>query len=141
MGALRYLLFAAVGLVVASVFFLVLSFIVSANFEAGVGVVEGWIVRATCDEYELKGLVRDTSGKPVAYAVVEAAFLDERLSTRSNNDGTFVLAADAVVCNRQSPPASVQVLVMAEEFRPKRQAVPFEAGSVEFTLDARELRP
>ena len=140
MGALRYLLFAAVGLVVASVFFLVLSFIVSANFEAGVGVVEGWIVRATCDEYELKGLVRDTSGKPVAYAVVEAAFLDERLSTRSNNDGTFLLAADAVVCNRRSP-ASVQVLVMAEEFRPKRQAVPFEAGSVELTLDARDYRP
>jgi hypothetical protein len=140
MGALRYLLFAAVGLVVAAVFFLVLSFVVSANFEASVGVVEGWIVEATCDEYELKGFVRDTSGKPVAYAVVEASFLDERLSTRSNNDGTFVLAADAVACNRDSP-ASVQVLVMAEEFRPKRQAVPFEAGSVELTLDARDYRP
>jgi hypothetical protein len=140
MGALRYLLFAAVGLVVASVFFLVVSFVVSANFEAGVGVVEGWIVRATCDEYELKGMIRDTTGKPVPYAVVEASFLDERLSTRSNTDGTFALVADAVVCNRR-PPASVQVLVMAEEFRPKRQAVPFEAGSIELTLDARDFRP
>ena len=37
MGALRYLLFIAVGLVVASVLFVALNFIVSANFEAGVG--------------------------------------------------------------------------------------------------------
>ena len=36
MAALRYLLFAAVGLVVASVLFLVLSFLVSVNFNASV---------------------------------------------------------------------------------------------------------
>jgi len=140
MGALRYLLFVGVGLVVASVLFVALNFIVSANFEAGVGLVERWIVKATCDQYELTGKVRDSRGQPVPYAVVEASYLDERLTTRSNVDGTFMLAAAEAVCDRR-PPASVQVLVMADDFRPKRQAIPFEAGEVELTLDAREFRP
>jgi hypothetical protein len=140
MGAVRYLLFIAVGLVVASVLFVALNLIVSANFEAGVGLVERWIVKATCDQYELTGRVRDARGQPVPYAVVEASYLDERLTTRSNVDGTFMLAAAEAVCDRR-PPASVQVLVMADEFRPKRQAIPFEAGEVELTLDAREFRP
>jgi hypothetical protein len=140
MGALRYLLFIAVGLVVASVLFVALNFVVSANFEAGVDVVERWIVKATCDQYELTGRVRDSRGEPVPFAVVEASYLDERLTTRSNVDGTFMLAAAEAVCDRR-PPASVQVLVMADEFRPKRQAIPFEAGEVELTLDAREFRP
>ena len=140
MGALRYLLFIAVGLVVASVLFVALNFIVSANFEAGVDIVERWIVKATCDQYELTGRVRDSRGEPVPYAVVEASYLDERLTTRSNVDGTFMLAAAEAVCDRR-PPASVQVLVMADDFRPKRQAIPFEAGEVELTLDAREFRP
>lgn len=140
MGGLRYIVFIAVGLVVASVLFLGLSFIVSANFEAGVGLVERWIVRATCDQYELTGTVRDARGQPVPYAVVEASYLDERLTTRSNNDGTFMLAAAEAVCDRR-PPASVQVLVMADDFRPKRQAIPYEAGEIELTLDAREFRP
>jgi len=140
MGGLRYLLSIAVGVVVAAVLFLALSFIVSANFESGVGIVERWIVRATCDQYELTGTVRDSRGAPVPFAVVEASYLDERLTTRSNNDGTFVLTAAEAVCDRR-PPASVQVLVMAEDYRPKRQAIPFEAGEVELTLDAREFRP
>ena len=71
MGVLRYLVFIAVGLVVASVLFLGLSFVISANFEAGVGIVERWIVRATCDQYELAGTVRDPQGRPVPFAVVE----------------------------------------------------------------------
>jgi hypothetical protein len=140
MAALRYLLFAAVGVVIASVLFLVMNFIVSANFEAGVGIVERWIVRATCEQYELAGTVRGVDGRPVAYAVVEVSYRDERLATRSNNDGSFVLAAAERVCGRR-PPANVQLVVMADDFRPKRQAVPFEAGSVEVTLDAREFRP
>ena len=140
MGALRYLLFIAVGLVVASVLFVALNFVVSANFEAGVDIVERWIVKATCDQYELTGRVRDSRGQPVPYAVVEASYLDERLTTRSNVDGTFMLAAAEAVCDRR-PPARVQVLVMADDFRPKRQAIPFEAGEIELTLDAREFRP
>jgi hypothetical protein len=140
MSALRYLLFTAVGLVVASVLFLGFSFIVSANFDTGVGFVERWIVKAMCDQYELTGTVRDTRGKPVAYAVVEASYSDERLTTRSNSDGTFTLAAAEAVCDRRAP-ANVQVVVVAEEFRPKRQTVPFEAGTVEVTLDPRDFRP
>jgi hypothetical protein len=140
MGALRYLLFVVVGLVVASVLFLGVSFIVSANFEAGVDIVERWIVRATCNQYELTGTVRDARGEPVPFAVVEASYLDERLTTRSNTDGRFMLAAASAVCDRR-PPASVQVLVMADDFRPKRQSIPFEAGEIDLTLDSREFRP
>jgi hypothetical protein len=140
MGVLRYLLFIAVGLVVASVLFLGLSFIVNANFDASVSYVEGWIVRVTCDQYELAGTVRDTRGRPVPYAVVEVSFLDERLTTRSNVDGSFMLAADKPVCDRRTP-RSVQLLVVADDFRPKTTAVAYDAGSVEVTLDARDFRP
>ena len=140
MAVLRYLVGAVVGLAVASALFLAFSFIVSANLESGVGFVERWIVKATCDQYELTGTVRDTRGNPVPYALVEASYPDQRLSTRSNTDGTFLLAAAEAVCDRR-PPKSVQVVVVAEEFRPKRQTVPFEAGTIELTLDPREFRP
>jgi hypothetical protein len=140
MGALRYLLFIAVGLVVASVLFLGLSLIVNANFEAGVGVVERWIVRATCDQYRLEGTVRDARGRPVPFAVVEASYSGQRLTTRSNTDGSFVLAADEGVCDRR-PPRSVQLLVMADDFRPKSAAVSYDAATIEVTLDARDFRP
>src|SRR5262245_8772575 len=140
MGVLRYLVFIAVGLVVASVLFLGLSFIVNANFDASVSYVEGWIVRVTCDQYELAGTVRDTRGRPVPYAVVEVSFLDERFTTRSNVDGSFRLAADKPVCDRRTP-RSVQLLVVADDFRPKTTAVAYDAGSVEVILDARDFRP
>ncbi|HUQ51371.1 MAG TPA: carboxypeptidase-like regulatory domain-containing protein [Gammaproteobacteria bacterium] len=140
MAALRYLLFAAVGVAIASLLFLVMNFIVTANFDAGVGVVERWIVRATCEQYELSGTVRGTAGRPVPFAVVEVSYPDERLTTRSNSDGTFMLAAAAPVCDRR-PPASVQLVVVADGFRPKTQAVPFETASIEVTLDARDFRP
>jgi hypothetical protein len=140
MGALRYLLFIAVGLVVASVLFLGLSLLVNANFEAGVGVVERWIVRATCNHYRLEGTVRDAQGRPVPFAVVEASYHDERLTTRSNTDGSFVLAADEAICDRR-PPRNVQLLVMADEFRPKRAALPFEEESVDIRLEPRDFRP
>jgi hypothetical protein len=140
MGALRYLLFIAVGLVVASVLFLGLSLIVNANFEAGVGVVERWIVRATCNHFRLTGTVRDAQGRPVPYAVVEASYHDERLTTRSNTDGSFVLAADEAICDRR-PPRNVQLLVMADEFRPKRAALAFEEESVDIRLEPRDFRP
>lgn len=140
MGALRYLVFIAVGLVVASVLFLALNLIVSANFEAGVSFFERWIVRATCNQYELAGTVHDTRGRPVAYAVIEASYFDERFSTRSSSDGRFKLVADKAICDRR-PPSNVQLVVMADEFRPKRSAVPFDTSSIEITLDARDFRP
>jgi hypothetical protein len=140
MGALRYLLFAAVGLVVASVLFLVLNLIISANFEASVAYVERWITRALCDQYELSGIVRDAQGRPVPFAVVEASFLDERLTTRSNVDGSFVLEASEAVCGR-TPPRNVQLVVMADSFRPKTTTVPYETSTVDVRLDARDFRP
>ena len=140
MAALRYLLFVVVGLVVASVLFLVLSFLVSANFDASVGFFERWIVKYTCDQYELEGTVRDTQGRPVPYAVIEVSYLDERLTTRSNIDGTFMLMAGEAVCDRRLP-RTVQLLVIADDFRPKNTAVAYDEGSVEVTLDARDFRP
>jgi hypothetical protein len=140
MAALRYLLFAAVGLVVASVLFLVLSFLVSANFNASVGFFERWIVKYTCDQYELKGTVRDPQGRPIPYAVIEASVLDERLTTRSSVDGSFQLMAEKAECNRRLP-RNVQLLVMADDFRPKNTTVPYDEGSIEVTLDARDFRP
>jgi hypothetical protein len=89
--------------------------------------VERWIVRATCDQYELAGTVRDAQGRPVPFAVVEASYLDERLTTRSNTDGSFELAADEAVCDRR-PPRNIQLVVIADDFRPKRTDVPFEGG-------------
>jgi hypothetical protein len=119
---------------------LVLDFIVSANFEASVAYVERWITRALCDRYELSGTVRDAQGRPVAFAVVEASFLDERLATRSNTDGTFVLEASEVVCDR-TPPRNVQLVVVADAFRPKTTTVPYETSTVEIKLDSRDFRP
>lgn len=139
MGALRYLLFAVVGVVVASLLFVALNLIVSANFEAGTDIVERWILRATCDQYELSGRVRDPMGRPVAYAVIEVSYLDERLSTRSEGDGSFRVAAAEAVCDRRLP-SNVSLLVVADDYRPKQQQVPFDAGSVEVTLEARDFR-
>lgn len=140
MAALRYLVFIAVGLVVASLLFLALNFIVTANFDAGVGFIERWIVRATCNQYELSGTVRDTRGRPVAYAVVEVSYLDERLTTRSTSDGRFTLASDEPICDRP-PPRNVQMIVMADEFRPKRSSVRFDESSIDVTLESRDFAP
>jgi hypothetical protein len=140
MAALRYLLFAVVGVAIASVLFVIMNWIVNANLDAGVGMVERWIVRATCDQYELTGVVRSADGHVVPFAVVEVSYPDERLATRSNGNGRFVLAAAEPVCDRRVP-ANVQLVVIADDFRPKRQSVPFDAGYVEVTLDARDFRP
>jgi hypothetical protein len=134
------LLFIAVGLVVASVVFLGINLVVTANLDAGTSFFERWIIRAMCEQYELTGSVRDPNGRPVAYAVVEVSYLDERLTTRSNGDGRFVVTAVEAECERR-PPRNVSLLVTADEFRPKRTSIAFEAGSVDVTLDPRDFRP
>jgi len=139
-GALRYLLFAVVGVVIASVVFLLLNVIVTASHDAGTGLIERWIIRATCAQYELHGSVRDATAKPVPYAVVEVTYLSEQLTTRSNTDGAFALKAAAPVCD-QAPPASVTLLVQADEFRPKRQTLGFDVSTIEVRLEPREFRP
>lgn len=137
MRALRYLLFAVIGVVIASVVFLLLNVIVSASHEAGTGLIERWIIRATCAQYELHGSVRDPAGKPIPYAVVEVSYLDRQLTTRSGTDGAFTLKEAAPVCD-QAPPASVTLLVQADEYRPKRQTLAFDVTSTEVRLDPRE---
>lgn len=140
MAVLRYLVFMAVGVVVASVLFLVLSLLVDANFDAGVGFVERWIERITCNQYELSGTVRDTRGRPVAFAVVEAAYLDERLTTRTTSDGRFTLAAGEAICDRR-PPRTVDLIVVADDFRPRRSSIPFDESRIEVTLEPRDFAP
>jgi hypothetical protein len=140
MAALRYLVFGAIAVVLASVVFIGIDLLVATNLDASTGFVERWLLRAMCSRYELSGTVRDTRGQPVPFAVVEVSYLDERLSTRSNTDGTFTLKAAEAVCERR-PPANVALLVLADDYRPKHHSVPFEADSFEVTLDAREFRP
>jgi hypothetical protein len=140
LGPLRYLVFAVVGLVLASVLFVALDALVSVSHDASTGFIERWIIRETCARYELHGTVRDTSGAPVPYAVIEVAYLDQRLSTRSAGDGTFSIAAADAICDR-APPARVDLLVIADEYRPKRQVLAFGLDSVEVKLDPREFRP
>ncbi len=140
MGALRYLLFAMVGVVIASAVFLLLNVLVSASYDTGTGFIERWIIRITCAQYELHGTVRDATGKPVPYAVVEVTYFDEQLSTRSGTDGSFALKAAEPVCD-QAPPESVTLLVLADEYRPRRQTLGFEVGSVDVRLEPREFRP
>lgn len=140
MGALRYVLFAVVGVVIASAVFLLLNVIVSASHDAGVGYIERWIIRATCSQYELHGSVRDATGKPVPYAAIEVTYLERQLSTRSGTDGAFTLKAAEAECDR-APPANVSLLVLADEFRPKRQTLAFDVTSVEIRLDPSEFRP
>jgi hypothetical protein len=139
-GALRYLLFAAVGIVIASVVFLLLNALVSAGHDTGIGFIERWIIRATCSQYELRGTVRDATGKPVPYAVVEVTYLDQQLVTRSGVDGAFAIRAAQPMCD-QAPPVNVTLLVTADDYRPKRQSVGFAVGLIEVRLDPREFRP
>lgn len=140
LALLRYLLFAAVGLVVASGLFFLLNAIVTANYDTGTSFIERWILRATCDQFVLEGTVRDANGTPVAFAVVEVSYLDERLATRSGSDGRFTLEAAQPVCDRR-PPENVGIIVVAEDFRPKRQNARFDAGSIDLVLDRRDFRP
>jgi hypothetical protein len=141
MGPLRYLVFGAIAVVLASVVFVGINLLVSSNLDASTGFVERWLLRAMCTHFELDGTVRDRRGRPVAFAVVEVSYLDERLTTRSNTDGTFTVKAAEPVCERR-PPANVALLVMADEFRPKTHSVPFTADKHDVTLDAREfIRP
>lgn len=137
MAALRYLVFGAIGIVVALVLFLAINAVVSANLEAGTGLVERWLLRNLCSQFEINGTVRDTAGRSVAFAVVEVSYLDERLTTRSNTDGTFTIAAPEAICEGRAP-VNVALLVTADEHRPKRANVPFDADSIEVTLDPRE---
>ena len=133
MSALRYLIFAVVGLVIAAVLFFVLNIAITVTDDARTGAIERWIVRATCDRYALSGSVRDPQGMPIAFATVEAVFLDQRLTTRSREDGRFQLSGRRRNCQEQ--PDVVSVYVTADEFHAKRRVLPFDENTLDIVLD------
>jgi len=133
MSVLRYLVFGVVGLAVAVVLFFALNLAISVTEDARTGAIERWIRRATCDRYALTGTVRDARGAPIAFATIEAVYLDQRLTTRSRNDGRFELAGRRKDC--EDRPDVVSVYVSADEFRGKRRVLPFNEGTLDVVLD------
>src|SRR5215471_17041600 len=107
MTALRYLVFGVVGAVVAAVLFFALNVAISMTEDARTGLIERWILRATCERYALTGTIRDAQGAPIAFATIEAVYLDQRLATRSGNDGRFELAGRRKDCEDRPEVVSV----------------------------------
>jgi hypothetical protein len=132
LGPIRYLLFGVAAVVVAATIFFVLNLIVALSRDASTGAIERWIVSATCEAYELTGSIKNPSGAPVPFAIVEAAYLDARLVTRSGTDGRFRVAADKPLCERQ--PREVAVTVLADRHRSQRLVVPFTQTTLDFVL-------
>ena len=133
MSALRYLIFAVVGAVIAAVLFFALNIAVTVTDDARTGAIERWIVRATCDRYALSGSVRDVHGGPIAFATIEAVFLDQRLTTRSREDGRFQLAGRRKNCEEQAD--VVSVYVTADDFHSKRRVLRFDEVNLDIVLD------
>ena len=133
MSALRYLIFAVVGVVIAAALFFALNIAISVTNDARTGAIERWITRATCDRYALSGSVRDAHGMPIAFATIEAVILDQRLTTRSREDGRFQLAGRRKNCGEQ--PDVVSVYVTADDFRAKRRVLPFDENTLDIVLD------
>jgi len=131
-GPIRYVATAAVAALLAVAFFYVLDVVFSASREPSIGLIERWIVKATCGQYELTGSVRDPKGVPIPFAVIEAAYLDERLTTRSGPDGKYRIFADMPVCDRQ--PRSAAITVIADAHRPARQVLPFDQTTFDVVL-------
>ena len=133
MSALRYLIFAVVGVVIAAALFFALNIAISVTNDARTGAIERWITRATCDRYALSGSVRDAQGMPIPFATIEAVILDQRLTTRSREDGRFQLAGRRKNCGEQ--PDVVSVYVTADDFRAKRRVLPFDENTLDIVLD------
>jgi hypothetical protein len=132
-SALRYLIFVVVGVVIAVVLFFALNVAITVTDDARTGAIERWIVRATCDRYALSGSVIDPQGMPIAFATIEAVFLDQRLTTRSREDGRFQLAGRRKNCGEQ--PDVVSVYVTADKFHAKRRVLPFGENTLDIVLD------
>jgi hypothetical protein len=129
----RYLVFGVAGVVIAGVVAYVLNAAITVTQDESVGLIERWIMRATCDNYELSGSVRDAQGAPIPFAVVEALYLEQRLSTRSRGDGRFRLVGDHKTCDEQ--PEVVSVFVSAEDFRAKRRVLRYGEPTLDVVLD------
>jgi hypothetical protein len=132
-SALRYLVFAVVGAVIAAVLFFALNFAVTVTDDARISAIERWIVRATCDRYALSGSVHDARGMPIAFATIEAVVLDQRFTTRSGEDGRFQLSGRRKSC--EEPVDVVSVSVTADAFRSKRRVLRFDEVNLDIVLD------
>jgi hypothetical protein len=132
-SALRYLVFIVVGAVIAAVLFLALNVAITVTDQARTGAIERWIARATCDRYALSGSVRDSQGMPIPFATIEAVILDQRLTTRSRQDGRFQLAGRRKNCAEQ--PDVVSVYVTADAFHSKRRVLRFDEDTLDIVLD------
>jgi hypothetical protein len=132
-SALRYLVFAVVGAVIAAVLFFALNFAVTVTDDARISAIERWIVRATCDRYALSGSVHDARGMPIAFATIEAVVLDQRFTTRSGEDGRFQLSGRRKSCEEQVDVVSVSVT--ADAFRSKRRVLRFDEVNLDIVLD------
>jgi hypothetical protein len=133
MIVVRYLVFAVVGVVVAAALFFVLNLAISATEDTSTSMIQRWLTRVTCERYELSGTVRDVEGAPIPFAVVEALYLDQRLSTRSRGDGRFTIAGNQKTCEEQ--PEVVSVFVSADDFRSKRRVLRYEEPTLDIVLD------
>ena len=65
MVVLRYLVFAAVGVIVAAALFFVLNLAITATEDTSTSLIQRWLVRATCERYELSATGRDVDGAPI----------------------------------------------------------------------------
>jgi hypothetical protein len=133
MVVVRYLVFAAVAVVVAAALFFVLNLAITATQDTSTSIIQRWLIRATCERYELSRSVRDVEGAPIPFAVVEALYLDQRLTTRSRGDGRFRLAGDHKTCEER--PDVVSVFVSADDFRSKRRVLRYEEPTLDIVLD------
>lgn len=129
----RYLVFAVVGVVIVALLGLVLNSAISVTREESTGIIERWIIRATCDNYELEGTIRDPQGAPVPFALVEALYLDQRLTTRTRGDGRYRIVGNHKTCEEQ--PEVVSVYVSAERFREKRRVLEYRESTLDVVLD------
>lgn len=139
MTVVRYLVFAFGAAVVAAALFFVLNLGVSASRDASTGVFEGWIERALCADYDLRGSVRTKEGAPIAFAVVEAAYLERRLRAISDTEGRYRLVADNSACTRETP--SVLITVGAANYLQHQQDVRFELETLDVALERSGSQP
>lgn len=132
MSPFRFLAFALGAVVVAVVLFYLLGLAIGPHFDVGRDLIERWIVRATCGQYELSGFVHDEERAPVQYAFVDVVYLDQHMTTRSGPDGRFKIASKEPICDRQSD--VVSLYVSANTYRPLRRVLKFDDKIVDVTL-------
>lgn len=133
MKVMRYLAFSVLAVFVAAAIFVLLNVFVVASRDASTGFIERWIINATCETYQLNGTIRDPRGQPIPFAIIEAAYLDERLVTRSGPDGRFRILAEEPLCD-SALPRNAAITVVADEHRPQRQVIPFEQTGFDLVL-------